>query len=100
MTPPTLVYLGMGLVVARIMLDGRQTRGLTWLQWLQYLVDAARITLLWPLVLLVEKVSTWLRAGPDGLLVPSPAASLLPSESAVLPVKEGREGEVKGGNNP
>jgi hypothetical protein len=62
MTPPALVYLGMGFIVARILLDGKQTRGFTWLQWLQYLVDAARIILLWPLVLLVEKVVSWLKS--------------------------------------
>jgi hypothetical protein len=61
MTAPALVYLGMGFIVARIILDGKRTRGFTWLQWLQFLVDAARIVLLWPLVLLVEKVVTWLK---------------------------------------
>jgi hypothetical protein len=61
MTAPAIVYLGMGFIVARIMLDGKKTRGFTWLEWLQFLVDAARIVLLWPLVLLVEKVETWLK---------------------------------------
>ena len=64
MTPPALVYLGMGLLVARIMLDGTKTRGFTPLQWAQFLVDAARITLLWPLVLLIDKLETWLKSGP------------------------------------
>ncbi len=62
MTPPTLIYLGLGLVVARIMLDGTNVRGFTWLQWLQFLVDAARIVLLWPLVLFIEKLETWLKS--------------------------------------
>jgi hypothetical protein len=62
MTPPVLVYLGMGLLVARIMLDGTRTRGFTWLQWFQFLVDAARIVFLWPLVLFIEKLETWLKS--------------------------------------
>ena len=65
MTPPVLVYLACGLLVARIKLDGTLTRGYTWLQWLQFLFDAARITLLWPLVLLIEKVTIWLKAGAE-----------------------------------
>jgi hypothetical protein len=64
MTPPALIYLAMGLIIARISLDGTKTRGWKWLQWLQFLVDAARITLLWPLVLFIEKLSSWLKSGP------------------------------------
>jgi hypothetical protein len=59
---PALVYIGMGLVTARIQLDGMNTRGFTWLQWLQFLVDAARIVMLWPLVLFIEKFETWLKS--------------------------------------
>ncbi len=55
----------MGLVLARIMLDGTNTRGFTGLQWLQFLVDAARIVMLWPLVLFIEKFVTWLKSGSD-----------------------------------
>lgn len=62
---PALIYLGMGLVIARIMLDGTRTRGLTWLQWLQFLVDAARIVVLWPLVLFMEKLDAWLKSSED-----------------------------------
>jgi hypothetical protein len=62
---PVLVYLGMGLILARIMLDGTNTRGYTWLQWLQFLVDAARIVMLWPLVLFIEKFTAWLQTGSD-----------------------------------
>lgn len=58
---PALVYIGMGLVMARILLDGTSTRRFTWLQWLQFLVDAARIVLLWPLVLFIEKLEHWLK---------------------------------------
>jgi len=62
---PALVYLGMGLVMARILLDGTNTRRFTWLQWLQFLVDASRIVLLWPLVLFIEKLETWLKPPSD-----------------------------------
>jgi hypothetical protein len=59
---PALIYIAMGLVIARIMLDKTSTRGFNWLQWLQYLVDAARIILLWPLVLFIEKLEAWLKS--------------------------------------
>jgi hypothetical protein len=55
----------MGLILARILLEGTNTRGFTWLQWLQFLVDAARIVMLWPLVLFIEKFVTWLKSGVD-----------------------------------
>lgn len=58
---PALIYIAMGLVIARILLDGTNVRGYKWLQWLQFLVDAARITLLWPLVLFIEKFEAWLK---------------------------------------
>ena len=64
-SPPVLIYLGMGLVLARIMLDGTSTRGFNWLQWLQFLVDAARIAMLWPLVLFIEKFEGWLKSDSD-----------------------------------
>ena len=64
-SPPALIYLGMGLIIARILLDGTNTRGFTWLQWLQFLVDAARIVMLWPLVLFIEKFEVWLKSGSD-----------------------------------
>jgi hypothetical protein len=62
---PALVYIGMGLVIARILLDGTNTRRFTWLQWLQFLVNAARIVLLWPLVLFIEKLEKWLKSRSD-----------------------------------
>jgi hypothetical protein len=90
MTPPALVYLGMGLLVARIMLDGTQTRGFTWLKWAQFLVDAARIVLLWPLVLLIEKLEGWLKAGaPD----PAYPQLLIPTQE----IEQVREKETTGG---
>jgi hypothetical protein len=62
---PALIYLAMGLIIARIQLEGVNTRGFTWLQWLQFLVDAARIVMLWPLVLFIEKFEAWLKSGVD-----------------------------------
>ena len=61
LSAPALIYIGMGLVIARILLDGTPVRGYKWLQWLQFLVDAARIVLLWPLVLFIEKLVSWLK---------------------------------------
>lgn len=61
-SPPALIYLGMGLLLARILLVSTSTRGFTWLQWLQYLINAARIVLLWPLVLFIEKFEAWLKS--------------------------------------
>ena len=52
----------MGLMIARIQIGDTKTRGFTWLQWLQFLVDAARIVMLWPLVLFIEKFETWLKS--------------------------------------
>ena len=62
LSAPALLYLGMGLVIARILLENTRTRGFTWLQWLQFLVDAARIVMLWPLVLFMEKFEGWLKS--------------------------------------
>jgi len=61
-SPPVLIYLGIGLVLARILLDGTHTRQFNWLQWLQFLVNAARIVMLWPLVLFIEKFEAWLKS--------------------------------------
>lgn len=60
-SPPALLYLGMGLVMARILLEGTSIRRLKWLGWLQLLVRAASIILLWPLVLFLEKLEAWLK---------------------------------------
>ena len=59
---PALIYLWMGLVIARILLENTKTRSFTRLQWLQFLVDAARIVMLWPLVLFMEKFESWLKS--------------------------------------
>lgn len=62
--PPALIYVGMGALVARIMVDGTSTKEYSWLQWLRFLVRIASITLLWPLILFAEKLQGWL--GHDG----------------------------------
>jgi hypothetical protein len=59
---PALIYLGMGVIIARIMLDGTNPRNFNWLGWLQFLVNAARIVMLWPLVLFMEKFEAWLKS--------------------------------------
>jgi len=61
-SPPALIYLAMGVMIARIQLGDTNTRKFNWLQWLQYLVDAARIVMLWPLVLFIEKFEAWLKS--------------------------------------
>ena len=60
MEPPALLYVGMGALMARIMLDGTVTKQFSWLEWLRFLVRIASITLLWPLMLFVEKLQAWL----------------------------------------
>ena len=52
----------MGVMIARIQLGDTNTRKFNWLQWLQFLVDAARIVMLWPLVLFIEKFEAWLKS--------------------------------------
>jgi hypothetical protein len=61
-SPPILVYLAMGLITARILFTGIDLRRLTRLEWLQFLVKAGSITLLWPLVLFLEKFEMWLKS--------------------------------------
>ena len=61
-SPPALIYLAMGIMIARIQLGDTNTRKFNWLQWLQFLVDAARIVMLWPLVLFIEKFEAWLKS--------------------------------------
>jgi hypothetical protein len=59
---PALIYIAMGLMIARIHLGDTNTRQFNWLRWLQFLVDAARIVMLWPLVLFIEKFEAWLKS--------------------------------------
>jgi hypothetical protein len=66
-SPPVLVYLGMGLAVAYIQLGGQRFRGMKMLDRLQFLVRAGSLVLLWPLVLFLEKLESWLKSDSEGL---------------------------------
>jgi hypothetical protein len=59
MNPAALIYLGMGILIAKILLEGTDTKSYRWLQWLQLVVHGASIVLLWPLMLFAEKVTEW-----------------------------------------
>lgn len=63
---PVLVYLGMGLVSARILLEQEKLRGISTLAWLQFFVRAASIVMLWPLVLFIEKFEHWIKSTHEG----------------------------------
>jgi hypothetical protein len=64
-SPPVLVYLGMGIFMARIILENTNLRTLNWLARAQFLVQAGSIILLWPLVLFIEKLESWLKPNGD-----------------------------------
>ena len=64
MSIPEWIYLAMGAMVARILLDGTSTRGFSRLRWLQFIFEVVRIMILWPLVLFIEKVEAWLKPHP------------------------------------
>jgi hypothetical protein len=62
-SPAVLIYLGMGAVTAKILFESANVSGKkTWLEWLQFLVRAGSIVLLWPLVLFLEKFEIWLKS--------------------------------------
>jgi hypothetical protein len=60
-SPAVLIYIAMGAVTAKILFEGDNPRNKTWLGWLQFLVRAGSIVLLWPLVLFLEKFEIWLK---------------------------------------
>jgi hypothetical protein len=64
-SPPVLIYIGMGLIIARIMLAKTNLRSLKWLEWLQFLVQAGSLVLLWPLFLFIEKFEVWLKSSEE-----------------------------------
>jgi len=64
-SPAVLIYIGMGAVTARILLEGSPMPRKTWLEWLQFLVKAGSIVLLWPLVLFLEKFEIWLKSSSE-----------------------------------
>ena len=57
---PLAIYLVMGIVTARIQLEGVNFKAFTFLKWLQFIVDVLRIVMLWPLVLFIDKSKGWL----------------------------------------
>jgi hypothetical protein len=63
MEPAIVIYLAMGLVAAKILLDGSTPKpdGSKAFFWLELTLKTAWITLLWPLVLFTEKVEHWLK---------------------------------------
>jgi hypothetical protein len=65
MSIPEWIYLAMGVMIARILLDGTSTRGFSRMGWLQFIFNIVRIIILWPLVLFVEKVEAWLKPHPQ-----------------------------------
>lgn len=69
---PVLVYLGMGLVSARILLEQEKLRGISTLQLLQFFVKAASIVMLWPLVLFIEKFEGWIKSTDEGGVYDNP----------------------------
>jgi hypothetical protein len=65
MSLPELIYLAMGAIIARIILENTSTKGFTSLQWFQFIFDILRIVILWPLVLFLEKFGIWLHSEED-----------------------------------
>jgi hypothetical protein len=57
---PAVIYIGMGFVLVRILIDRELLSSSGWLKWFQLLIDALRIILFWPLVLFTEKLVDWL----------------------------------------
>ncbi len=64
MSVPTLVYFAMGLIVARIMLEGTRVQGYRVMDWMNLVFQIARISALWPLVLFIDKLGIWLKHEP------------------------------------
>jgi len=64
MSIPEWIYLAMGGMIARIHLDGTQTRGFSRMDWVRFIFDVIRIVFLWPMVLFIEKVEAWLKPHP------------------------------------
>ena len=64
MTIPGFIYLAMGALLARILLDNTQTHAYRPIDWFKLAFDILRITMLWPLVLFTEKATEWLHREP------------------------------------
>jgi hypothetical protein len=61
MSLPEIIYLAMGVIIARIRLEKTSTKGFTKLQWIQFIFDILRVTVLWPLVLFLDQFEAWLK---------------------------------------
>lgn len=61
MSLPEFIYLGMGAIVARVLLEKTDTHGYKSLQWAQFIFYILRIVVLWPLVLFLETFVGWLK---------------------------------------
>lgn len=64
MSIPGLIYLAMGAVVARILLDGTLTQGYRTMEWFTLAFNIARIIFLWPLVLFIDRFEGYLKQEP------------------------------------
>jgi len=90
MSIPEWIYLAMGAVIARIILNGTQTQGYRPMDWIRLVFDISRIVILWPLVLFVEKIESWLNAEPQSHYLENTKDVILYQESSqVDPVKTG-----------
>ena len=61
MSLPEVLYLAMGAIIARILLEHISTKGYTFLQWSQFIFEVMRIVILWPLVLFLRTFESWLK---------------------------------------
>jgi hypothetical protein len=61
MSLPEFIYLAMGALLARILLEKTSTKGFSALQWAQFIFNIMRILILWPLVLFLDKLDSWLK---------------------------------------
>jgi hypothetical protein len=59
MSIPELMYLAMGALTARVLLVGTGVEHRSGMDWLRLIFDILRIVILWPLVLVVDKVKEW-----------------------------------------
>ena len=55
-----MIYLGMGVVIAHILLEKTNPRNFGWMAWADFLIKAGSIILLWPLILFIEKLHGWI----------------------------------------
>lgn len=61
MSLPEVLYLAMGAIIARILLEHTTTKGYSTLQWSQFIFEVLRIIILWPLVLFLRTFQSWLK---------------------------------------